>query len=1081
MFNDDGFTSLHNAIYDNDIKAAIELIKAGADLNIQAEYDYTPLHLAALNKRLEIVQALIAAGAQLDYQVNDGSTPLFIAVFRGYIKVTEELVAAGANLNIPNKQGDTPLHRAILKNNIEIIDILIEAKAELNSINNDGKTALHLAAEKGNAEAAKFLVDAGADLTIKDSEGRTPINYNSDLFEKIASSHKFRDNQVNFIVGPHIITDIGHIQQSYEIAGISLGIHGNGVDPVNIKMLSFAKGSRIIINAHGQFSGGKHQLQLDCSSLGYECALDYTSYNFQALAKAAQGNPINVELISCHGGYAINDVAYLPKDSTLMTFIDDQYSAIEDISIEVLIESRKFIQAANQFTRFAAYMATNPGDTRFAINAGDNKIFKSNIDQLQDFSEKGIKDWQKNQITEFSRFLDHTKGYTNEKNQEKINQFQELSDNEPSLTDFVNSFDTRLYRKMLLVNLIYQEKTLSVRNYIKNNQEIDINANLMNKGETALYLASTYGSKEIVRCLLEDSKIELNKAQNNGLTALYIATQDGHKKVVQLLLSDPRTDVNKPSKDGTTPLMIAARQGHKEIVQLLLSDPRTDVNIYREAFTVLFMAAQKGRKEIVQLLLSDPRTEINKAEDGYTALHTAANNGHVEIIQLLLADSRIEINAVDEDNNNALSFATHKGHTEIVQLFIEDPRTDLNQVNSNGVTVMALAAYYSKEKIVESLIKAGANPNIRSRYGTALDLQPKYFTDKAITMLFQEAINDNDSKTIDNLLKYHGKFKDMTIGDSKETLLSYAATKNNQEMITYMCSQGFKSKNHILERVTQIDGIGQTLEKANEFLKKHDPLRIPGVVDAAKISTYLPSINKSPQADVAINGINIPSIHVRDIAENAFSQIALSRVMVHIIAKAAKFIYSFFTETSANSALANHEAKDIDKKLLSLGMCYEGLGDCTRDKMYLKKASATYDKFLVLIPKSNADFKEVTEFRENCKRKTCALDTPSVTSFASLVRSEKAPFSTIKINEVEKKVLHGFKQMKGAESSLKIKGIESRDLEEFCKERLHRSDIIIQKLPMGGFYFKIDSNIVAALNSIKDSKKRPCRKQHINL
>ena len=87
---------------------------------------------------------------------------------------------------------------------------------------------------------------------------------------------------------------------------------------------------------------------------------------------------------------------------------------------------------------------------------------------------------------------------------------------------------------------------------------------------TPLYMASQYGCAEVVKLLLAQDGIEVNKAlSNNGRTPMYVACQKGHTEIVKLLLRKDGIDANKAKTDGTTPLLTAGRGGHTEIVKLL--------------------------------------------------------------------------------------------------------------------------------------------------------------------------------------------------------------------------------------------------------------------------------------------------------------------------------------------------------------------------------------------------------------------------------------------------------------------------------------------------------------------------------
>lgn len=87
-------------------------------------------------------------------------------------------------------------------------------------------------------------------------------------------------------------------------------------------------------------------------------------------------------------------------------------------------------------------------------------------------------------------------------------------------------------------------------------------------GETALMMACLYGRMDLVRVMVEDRQVEINKT---GWTPLHYAATNGHLDIVKLLL-DHSAYVDAESPNKTTPLMMAARGGHIEVVKLLLDE-----------------------------------------------------------------------------------------------------------------------------------------------------------------------------------------------------------------------------------------------------------------------------------------------------------------------------------------------------------------------------------------------------------------------------------------------------------------------------------------------------------------------------
>nr|WP_255581766.1 ankyrin repeat domain-containing protein [Cupriavidus sp. AU9028] len=119
-------------------------------------------------------------------------------------------------------------------------------------------------------------------------------------------------------------------------------------------------------------------------------------------------------------------------------------------------------------------------------------------------------------------------------------------------------------------------------------------------GETALMLACLQGQMDLVRIMVEQRKVEVNKT---GWTPLHYAATNGHTEIVRLLL-DHSAYVDAESPNGTTPLMMAARGGHAETIKLLL-DEGADMRIRnQQGMTVIDFAQRYSQPEVAQGLRS---------------------------------------------------------------------------------------------------------------------------------------------------------------------------------------------------------------------------------------------------------------------------------------------------------------------------------------------------------------------------------------------------------------------------------------------------------------------------------------------
>ena len=131
-------------------------------------------------------------------------------------------------------------------------------------------------------------------------------------------------------------------------------------------------------------------------------------------------------------------------------------------------------------------------------------------------------------------------------------------------------------------------------------------------------------------------------ADKDGWTPFYSACGNGYIEIIKLLLNDQRVDINKASNDGWTPFYSACSNGHIEIIKLLLNDNRVDINktendnftITKKCWTPFHRACEKGNLEVVKLFLNEKRISIRKkTNEGKTALEIAKEENHSTIVK----------------------------------------------------------------------------------------------------------------------------------------------------------------------------------------------------------------------------------------------------------------------------------------------------------------------------------------------------------------------------------------------------------------------------------------------------------------
>jgi ankyrin repeat protein len=159
--------ALASLIQRGDRKAALERIRAGADVN-EAQPDGTrPIHWAVFKVDYELLDALIAKKAKADVANEFGATPLAEAVKVTDARMVKTLLAAGAGVESPDLDGETALMLAIKTGDLPIVQMLINAGANVNTIEKQHKQTPLMyaaAAEKNAGEMVKLLLSKGADV-----------------------------------------------------------------------------------------------------------------------------------------------------------------------------------------------------------------------------------------------------------------------------------------------------------------------------------------------------------------------------------------------------------------------------------------------------------------------------------------------------------------------------------------------------------------------------------------------------------------------------------------------------------------------------------------------------------------------------------------------------------------------------------------------------------------------------------------------------------------------------------------------------------------------------------------------------
>ena len=274
---------------------------------------------------------------------------------------------------------------------------------------------------------------------------------------------------------------------------------------------------------------------------------------------------------------------------------------------------------------------------------------------------------------------------------------------------------------------------------------------------TPLHLAVHDEQPDVVNLLLERGA-DMEILSSRGQTALYMASSLGSAEVVRLLI-DHGADVNAECadyEDGKevqwTPLHAAAYKDHPDIALLLLEHGANTEIRSSQNQTALYVASSRGLAEVVRLLINRGANVDAKCdgweEFGYvmwTPLDVASYHGRQEIARVLL-EHGADVNYQDNWGWNPLHYVSRHGFDDIARLLL-DNGADPNSSNNEGVTALHVASFLGEDRIVKLLLDHDAYVDPRSKNGwTPLDFAVEWRQPGVLSLLLDHGADVNTQR-----------------------------------------------------------------------------------------------------------------------------------------------------------------------------------------------------------------------------------------------------------------------------------------------------------------------------------------------
>ncbi len=333
----------------------------------------------------------------------------------------------------------------------------------------------------------------------------------------------------------------------------------------------------------------------------------------------------------------------------------------------------------------------------------------------------------------------------------------------------------------------------------------DPNAALMS-GETPLMEAARRGNLADARVLLANHANPNARELNGGQTALMWAVSQRQSAVIELLIKHG-ADVQAGSKTGFTPLMFAAQQGDEDSARILLrAGARPNDAQPKTGLTALMIASAMAQPKAVDVLLDNGANPNLADASGYTSLHRVVRDSDYGINLAAKDDILTIVKSLLKHGANPnvrLEQDKDKAAEEIKNgnVAIEGKRTavTVDEIILQGATPLFLASEVNNLDVIKTLVDAGADPLIGTERGTT----PLMMAAGAGTDVQRERELPERATAVQTaqFLVEHGADVNAA-GQYGWTALHAAAYQGLNDVIEYLVSKGAK--------IDQKDEFGQT-------------------------------------------------------------------------------------------------------------------------------------------------------------------------------------------------------------------------------------------------------------------------------
>ena len=531
----------------------------------------SPLIKAIKNNNLNKVRGLIEKKGKTKQE--DINKALIEAVRLEHREIVEYLVEeCHADVNdLMTEELITPLMAAANIGNLDMVKYLVEkCDVDIDKEDYTHNTALWFAATRGHLNVVKYLIDKGANINHINEDGETILGgavFSNDL------------ETVKYLIEEHNM-DI-HIKNkhNYDVLDMAKEFERDNVLPYLQKkfMLSKIK-TRLESNQNAK---NQKPIELPVSSAKtYKKAIvnesDYSlklqqlfrgirKSNIDEVKKQVEENPELINKKDENGSTPLI-MGTFEGSLELVKFFIEKKANIEDRDIN--------------------------GNTAliYAAKKGYTKIAEVLLYGLQEQKSKKVESYimSRNEKTETALSL------------AMVNGKQDIIDL------FLPYLSTKTKEKVILLATENDSWDI-VENILNNESDIDIRDIRDDYGNNLLILVAGEGNYELVKKLLDSSKININARNTEGYTALMRAVFGEYKNIVELLLKQQGIKLSAKNNYDRTVFDLAKSIGNEEILALLEPYQKKDTEQSES------ISAIEQKQTYTMEFLKSGLSEMNKA------------------------------------------------------------------------------------------------------------------------------------------------------------------------------------------------------------------------------------------------------------------------------------------------------------------------------------------------------------------------------------------------------------------------------------------------------------------------------------